>query len=299
MSPSKLNRIDELNYLIKLHDVHYFRTFVESNRVSFRVAMFKAIESGSSTLVDIVRWHHPHPEEADTELECLHSAFRAHLSIYKVIPFNEDLEEFNPYRENMYLFHGQINKVDLLEINMHDLLSPKVIPVTVCDTILQSFSLSSCLATGILLAYCIHNHEHWNYLAHSQEVFLMDDMFQYALYHKNLKLGTFLINKYKETRQYTKYNYKVRNGSSFQKQKRFEGDFSMYDHYLTAFTEPPVTAIEKNQRIYKINEKNVCLSSDMFECEGSFSEHAYFEQVLDHIHQLLDQGIELKYWVAS
>jgi hypothetical protein len=263
--------------------------------------MFKAIESGSSTLVDIVRWHHPHPEEADIELECLHAAFRGHLSIYEVIPLNEDLEEFNPYRENMYLFHGQLNKVDLLEMNMHDLLSPNVIPATVCDSILlQSSSLSSCLVTGVLLAYCIHNHEHWSYLEQSQDVFIMDDMFQYALYHKNHKLSTFLINKYKETRQYTKYNYKLRNVSSFQKQRRFEGDPTMYDHYLLALTEMSVEVMGKTKPACKINEQNVCLSNEMFEWQGSSNEEvdldAYFELVLAHVHQLLDQGIELRHY---
>jgi hypothetical protein len=292
MSPSRLNRIDELNYLVKLHDVHYFRTFVESNRVSYRVAMFKAIESGSSTLVDIVRWHHPHPEEADIELECLHAAFRGHLSIYEVIPLNEDMEEFNPYRENMYLFHGQLNRVNLLEMDMHDLLSPNTIPVAVCDAIVRSSSLSSCLATGVLLAYCIHNHEHWSYLEQNQNVFIMDDMFQHALYHKNHKLCSFLISKYKENRQYTKYNYKLRNGS-FQKQRRFEGDLTMYDHYLAALTE---TSVPKIKPVYTINEQNLCLSNEMFEWPGPLIEvDAYFEQVLAHVHQLLDQGAELRH----
>lgn len=292
MSPSRFNHIDELNYLIKLQDSQYFKKFIECNRVSYRVAMFKAIESGSAILVDTIRLYHPHAEEEDVELEALHAAFRGYLPIYQCLPLSEDLEEFNPYRENMYLYHGRLDKVNLLEINMHDLLSPNVIPVDVCDTIISHSSCQrACLITGALLVYCIHNNDNYNYLTNNPNIFIMHAMFHYAAENDALKL--FLLDQYKKTRQYANYNYKSRN-TSFNKAKRYNGNEYKFDSYMDSVPhQETIQTVEE-----EIHEKNISLSSVMFEWQYrkkmNENEDAYFDKVVKYVDRLLDQGIELR-----
>ncbi|KAI8646588.1 hypothetical protein BD408DRAFT_439974 [Parasitella parasitica] len=315
MSPCRLNNIDELNYLIKLYDLDYFKTFIMSNRVSYRVSMFKAIESGYVELTNIVRWYHPHPEEGDTEFEAQHAAFRGCLSIYQTIQPNEEMEEFNAYRENMYLYHGKLDQVNMAEIDMHDLLSPNTIPVSVCDRIALQYGHNACLVTGTLLAYCIHNSDNHSVLAANPNVFIMDIMFQYAICHSNEKLKQFLLLKYKETGQHSDYDYRLRK-EPFSKGKLYGGKVDMYDHYLapcrdTATATSMSTKEEEEEEeegksrtgasahyANKIDIGNVRLSTDLFEWQSSrvagYQVDAYFEQVLDYVNRLINQGVELR-----
>ncbi|CEP15795.1 hypothetical protein [Parasitella parasitica] len=315
MSPCRLNGIDELNYLISLRDLDYFKTFIMSNRVSYRVSMFKAIESGSVKLTDIVRWHHPHPEEQDAEFEALHAAFRGHLSIYQTIQLNQDMEEFNTYRENMFLYHGRLEQVNMAEIDMHDLLSPNIIPVSVCDIIVSDYGHSTCLMTGVLLAYCIHNSDNYSLLETNPNIFIMDMMFQYAICNNNNeKLKQFLVWKYKQTRQHSDYDYRVRKGT-FCKRKQYNGKLDMYDHYLAPCLDTgtittaaaSLIGIKKEGKLCtggdanyadKIDMGNVQLSTDLFEWQSSrmaeYQIDAYFEQVLDYVNRLINQGVELQ-----
>ncbi|KAG2209393.1 hypothetical protein INT46_009525 [Mucor plumbeus] len=311
MSPCRLNSIDELTYLIKLHDLNYFKTFIMSDRVSYRVSMFKAIESGSAELTDIVRWHHPHPEEEDTEFEGQHAAFRGFLNIYQTIQLNEEMEEFNAFRENMYLYHGRLDQVNMDEIDMHDLLSPNTVPVSVCDIITSQYSYNACLMTGVLLAYCIHNSDNYNLLKSNLHLFIMDVMFQYAIRHNNDKLKLFLLSKYKESRQYTDYDYRLRK-DPFYKKRLYNGELDMYDHYIapTAIDQLNIaTSIGTNKEGHfyvagntnytnKIHIENVCLSTDLFEWQSSemsdYQVDAYFNQVLNYVNRLINQGVELR-----
>ncbi|KAL7324464.1 hypothetical protein PS15p_209653 [Mucor circinelloides] len=296
MSPCRLNNIDELNYLIRLHDLAYFKAFITSNRVSYRVSMFKAIESGSSELTDIVRWHHPHPEDEDTEFEGQHAAFRGFLNIYQTIQLHEEMEEFNAYRENMYLFHGRLDQVNMAEIDMHDLLSPNPVPVAVCDKIVARYGYNSCLMTGCLLAYCIHNSDNYTLLKASPHIFIMDMMFQYAHRHGNEKLKRFLVSTYRATRQHSNYDYRLRK-DPFYKRRQYNGALDMYDHHLVPTTATDTIGAKKDytNQIY-IN--NVCLSTDLFEWQtpkmADCQVDTYFEQVLDYVNRLIDQGIELQ-----
>ncbi|KAL9541426.1 hypothetical protein MBANPS3_009133 [Mucor bainieri] len=293
MSPCRLNSIDELNYLIKLHDLNYFKAFISSNRVSYRVSMFKAIESGSAELTDIVRWHHPHPEDEDTEFEGQHAAFRGFLHIYQTIQLHEEMEEFNAYRENMYLFHGRLDQVNMAEIDMHDLLSPNPVPAAVCDEIIARYGYNSCLMT----AYCIHNSDHYVQLKNNPHVFIMDAMFQYAHRHGNEHLKRFLVSTYRASRQYSSYDYRVRK-EPFYKKRQYNGALDMYDHHL-APTTAAVDAIGTHKNYANlIHISNVCLSTDLFEWQtpkmADYQVDAYFEQVLDYVNRLIDQGVELQ-----
>lgn len=288
MSPSRFNHIDELIYLINLQDIQYFKMFIESNRVSYRVAMFKAIEAGSAALVEIVRLYHPHAEDEDIELESTHAAFRGHLQIYESLPLDENLEEFNLYRENMFLYHGRLDKVNLLEINMHDLLSPNVIPAGVCDAIIAHFSCQrACIITGSLLVYCIQNSDNYILLTNNPNVFIMTDMFEHAEKNQNEALKLFLLDQYWRTRQYTNYNYKTRN-SSFNKAKRYNGSAEKFDDF--------VSRRATNACSLDVHKNNVNLSSAMFEWQYPKSlnedEDAYFDKVINHVNRLIDQGIE-------
>lgn len=293
MSPSRFNNIDELNYLIKLQDTQYFKRFIGSNRVSYKVAMFKAIEAGSETLVDIIRLYHPQVEDQDIELESLHAAFRGHLRIYQSLPLSEDIEEFNSYRENMFLCHGRLDKVNLLEINMHDLLSPNLIPVQVCDAIVtHPLCQRACLITGVLLVYCIRNHDNYSYLTNNPNIFIMDIMFRYAEYHRNDALKLFLLDQYKKTQQYANYNYKTRN--SFNKSKRYNGNVDKFDIYF----DSDIPLVARKDDAVEIHEKNINLSSLMFEWQYpkklNEDEDEYFDKVISYVDRLLDQGIELQ-----
>ncbi|KAL7310311.1 hypothetical protein PS15m_009827 [Mucor circinelloides] len=296
MSPCRLNNIDELNYLIRLHDLAYFKAFITSNRVSYRVSMFKAIESGSSELTDIVRWHHPHPEDEDTEFEGQHAAFRGFLNIYQTIQLHEEMEEFNAYRENMYLFHGRLDQVNMAEIDMHDLLSPNPVPVAVCDKIVARYGYNSCLMTGCLLAYCIHNSDNYTLLKASPHIFIMDMMFQYAHRHGNEKLKRFLVSTYRATRQHSNYDYRLRK-DPFYKRRQYNGALDMYDHHLVPTTATDTIGAKKDYT-NQIHINNVCLSTDLFEWQtpkmADCQVDTYFEQVLDYVNRLIDQGIELQ-----
>lgn len=305
MSPTRLTKMDELNYAIQERNTNHFKLLMERNHVPYRVAIFKAIESGSFRLFNIVKQYHSQLD-MDIELECIHAAFRCHLNIYENIYFAEETEEFNPYVENMYLCHGRFDKINLIEINMHDLLSPNTIPVEVCNYLAQQAPNNSCLMTGVLLAYCIHNNDNYIRLENNPNLFVMDIMFQYATQHRNQDLVLFLLQQFRSTRQYSTYQYDKRE-NCFQKSRHYVKnnlELFMYDHYLLSTS--PLDNKPRNNKVRgnttrRIYPNNLCLSKEMFEWPSTLLEKenddyvdAYFEQVIDQVHRLIDAEVLLK-----
>lgn len=296
MSPTRLTEVGELNFVIEEGNTNHFRTLMQSNRIPYRVAIFKAIESGSSVLFNIVKNFHPNPT-VDVEMECLHAAFRGHLNIYGDIWYDEEVEEFNPYIENMYLLHGRFDKIDLVELNIRDLISPNTIPVSVCDLIVQHSPNNSCLMTGVLLAYCIHNSDHYTRLENNDNVYIMEIMLQYATQHANHNLKLFLLNQLKRTRKYTTYQYTNRK-RCMQKERKYvtnNCDLSMYDDYLMKTPDDincGKSLNAKGNTVFNIPSNHLRLTTDLFAypADTCTDMDAYVDQVLSLVNRLIDEG---------
>lgn len=291
MSPTRLTEADELNFVIQQGNTDHFRSLMQSNRIPYRVAIFKAIESGSSVLFNLVKNFHPNPD-VDVEMECLHAAFRGHLNIYEDIWYDEEMEEeFNPYIENMYLFHGRLDKIDLMELNIRDLITPNTIPVSVCDLIVQRAATNSCLMTGVLLAYCIHNSDHYTRLE-QVNVYIMEIMLQYATQHANRTLTLFLLNQLRRTRKYTTYEYTNVNHRCM---KKYVTHLSMYDDYLIKTPDDincGKSLNAKGNTDFTIPTHNLRLTADLFNCpdEVETDMDAYVDKVLSTVNRLIDEG---------
>jgi hypothetical protein len=289
MSPTRLSYIEVLNYAIQQHDTNKFRILVQSGSIPYRVAIFKAIECGSNTLFNIVKGYHPDPNP-DIELECLHASFRGQLNIYENIYYNEEYEEFNPYIENMYLFHGRFDKLNLIELNIHDLLSPNLVPISVCDYLVENVSNNSCLMTGVLLAYCIYNSDHYKKLSNNEDMYIIELMLKYVTQHDNTELKVFLLNHLKRTRKYTTIEFT--NGRKTRKYTT--QDVTMYDHYLTKL--PADINYGKPLKIkgyldHTIDDMNICLTVDMFEWPSKDLNDVdgYFDQVITQVNDAVDK----------
>lgn len=297
MSPTRLTEADELNFVIQQGNTNHFRSLMQSNRIPYRVAIFKAIESGSSVLFNLVKDFHPNPN-VDVEMECLHAAFRGHLNIYEDIWYDEEMEEeFNPYIENMYLCHGRLDKVDLMELNIRDLITPNTIPVSVCDLLVQRAPANSCLMTGVLLAYCIHNSDHYTRLEQvDANVYIMEIMLQYATQHANRSLILFLLHQLKLEGKYTTYAYTNLNSSRcMQKYVTHHGDLSMYDDYLIKTPDDincGKSLNAKGNTIFTIPSNSLRLTTDLFNCpdDVDMDMDAYVDQVLSLVNKMIDEG---------
>ncbi|KAI8993269.1 hypothetical protein BDB01DRAFT_318148 [Pilobolus umbonatus] len=300
MCPTAITGIEALNIAIETNDLCLFTQLIKRNGVSYKVAMFKAIEAGTISLVTIVDTYHPEPKR-DHELYSVHAAFRGHLNIFNY--FSPEETEFNCYIDNMYLHNGRIDKVNWMEINMHDLLSPNVASLSACDYIVQKMPNNTSLMTGVLLAYCIHNSDHYKQLENNSWIYIMDIMFQYATQHNNRALKVFLLNKFKRDRQYSLYQYNVPK-SRFNKQRFIvkDCDRSRFDHYMDKSPNDINGGYALNNKGNEdytslIHESNTCLSMTMFEWPSvSFQNMEidnYFEQVLHCINcRINKQGMK-------